>query len=379
MSNGAVALLCVALAFVAGRRFNRLTAAVALIGMMVLAAYAATLAPNPGHPPLGSALRQPVILVEYVATYLGSQFKPLGFQFALGAGLAGLGASALAGLGLATGRIAPDRANLTLVAILAFIVASAAITALGRSGFGPEQALASRYATASGIFWAALLTLAIARIAPAQRAARSTRAAAALGLLGLTAAVVLGSNALWHGDYRNIARQRAQAFERATNALLSSVDDPVSIGVAFSPVAMLNEHVLPILRRYRLNIFARPQPWPLGAEVPEARLVADPAQCLGAVDRVEAVRDTAGFRLIGWAWSTVERRPFRRLLVLSQDRRVAGFGSSGERRDDVRTAVPAVTDLFVGWAAYARAGGALAVYGLREDGALCRIGMIRAP
>ena len=68
------------------------------------------------------------------------------------------------------------------------------------------------------------------------------------------------------------------------------------------------------------------------------------------------------FELVGWAWDATERRPFRRLVVLSDDRRVLGYGSSGQPRPDVVARVPGVTHYFAGWGAYARAAGVLTVY-----------------
>ena len=102
--------------------------------------------------------------------------------------------------------------------------------------------------------------------------------------------------------------------------------------------------------------------------------MSDQAQCLGHVDRVAPVADRA-FEVLGWAWDASARQPFRRLVVLSEERRVVGFGSSGQGRPDVVARVPGVTH-FAGWAAYARVPGTLTVAGQRPDGTLCRIGTI---
>ena len=69
-------------------------------------------------------------------------------------GIAGLGLAAGALVREARGRFA-DPANAVLLAITAFVLASAALTAMGRLNFGVDQAHASRYLTPGGVFWAA--------------------------------------------------------------------------------------------------------------------------------------------------------------------------------------------------------------------------------
>jgi hypothetical protein len=378
MSNGAAALACIALVFAAARRFNRLTAAIAFAAVLLLVVYAATFTPNPGHTPLGFALRNPLTFVAYVAAYLGSMFAPLGFKPALLAGLIGLAACAVAGLALITGRLARDRVSLTLVAILVFIGTTAAMTAMGRSSFGIAQALASRYATPSAVFWAALVTLAVLWLLRAHDT-QPGNVTPALMLLGAATVASLAAIGFAQREFRFVGHSRVFELQRATDALLSSVDDAPRIRMLFPDMNLVNNVMLPVLKARQLNIFAQPETWPLGTEIPQGRLVADPAQCFGHVDRAEPVADTNAFQLVGWAWDAAAQQPFRRLVVLAGDRRVVGFGSSGIPRGDVLAQVPGVTNIFVGWAAYARSGGTLSVHGLRQDGTLCRIGAIQAP
>ena len=133
MSNGAAALACIALVFGAARLLNRLTLATALLAAVVLVTYAASLTPAPEHMPLGSVAKHPLVFIDYVAVYLGSFFAPLGLTLAWMAGLAGLAAACLVGFALFARRLAADRVNLTLIAIMTFVVATAAMTAMGRA------------------------------------------------------------------------------------------------------------------------------------------------------------------------------------------------------------------------------------------------------
>ena len=150
-------------------------------------------------------------------------FAPLGFTPALLAGLVGLAAAGLAGLALITGRLARDRVTLTLVAILLFVGMTAAMTGMGRSSFGIAQALASRYATPSAIFWAALIVLAVLWLRARERAWP------ALVLLGAGAMVSLAAIGLAQREFRFAGHLRVFYLQRASDALLSEVNDVPSI------------------------------------------------------------------------------------------------------------------------------------------------------
>jgi hypothetical protein len=373
MSNGVAALFCLALVFACARLFNRLTLALALIGLGLIVIYAATFTPNPGHTPLGFAPRHPLVFLRYVAVYLGCVFAPLGLPVALLAGALGLALTGLAALGLFTGRLERNRVNLTLVSIMSFVGLTAAMTGIGRSSFGLMQAASSRYATPSAVFWAATVTLVVAWLL----ADRNRREARAMRLLWLTSGVTMLailSTALVQREFHYKSRIRAADMSRASNAILSAVHDDSALRVLFPDVALMKNLWIPILKERRFNMFAR-QPWPLGSEVPESRLITDAARCIGAVDGVTPVADGAdAFQLVGWAWDG-DGRPFEHLVVLSPERRVIGFGSSGYPRPDVRRHHRQVSSFWTGWLAFARApGGRLGVYGLRRDGSLCRIG-----
>ena len=160
--------------------------------------------------------------------------------------------------------------------------------------------------------------------------------------------------------------------------MLSGVDDVARITRLF-PNAHLMRDFIAMLRAHRLNVFVEVPPWPLGSQVPETRLIVDPAQCPGSADAVGRVPGTDNFETAGWAWDATARQAFRRLVVLSEDRHVLGFGATVGARGEAAARVPGITHPFIGWAAYARTGGALSVYGQRQDGTLCRIDTIRTP
>ena len=242
MSNGVAALLCIAFVFVAARLFNRLTAAIALCGLVLLVCYAATFTPNPGHTPLGFAAQHPLIFIQYVSTYLGCVFAPLGLNVAFFAGALGIVVTGIAVLGLFTGRIERNRVNLTLTAILLFIVFTAAMTGIGRSSFGLAQAASSRYATPSAIFWAAAVTLTALWLS--DRAGQRTLPALVL-VCGVTLVAVLAAARVQY-EYRFQGRIRAADMARASDAILSAVPDEFGLEGAFP--------------RYRADEAAHPDP-----------------------------------------------------------------------------------------------------------------------
>jgi hypothetical protein len=380
MSNGVAALLCIGLAFLTARRFNCRTLAILLVGLALIVVYAATFTPNPGHTPLGFSLRNPLIFIHYVGVYLGSIFAPLGLKAASLAGFIGLVLLGGAALGLFTGRIARNRVNLTLVAILGFVALTAAMTAMGRASFGVGQAASSRYATPSAVFWAAAVTLVALWLLDRPRE-RPARAQPALWLLLGITFLTVATTALVQRAYRDQSRFRVVEMARASDAILSEVYDTSALKVLFPDVELIKRDRIPILKAHRLNMFSDPQLLPLGAQVSEARLADDPARCVGAIDAIEPVVEIPGaFQVRGWAWNRTTQRPPERLFVLSADRRVIGYGSSGGPRADMPAKAAGVTNLWIGWTAFAREpGGQLNVYGLLADGTLCRVGGRQAP
>lgn len=94
----------------------------------------------PHHPSMIAAIFQPMLLVEYTGTLLGSC---IGKTFSFWIGLLEI----IIFLWLTYKRY--DQRNPVIYYFIIFIILSVFITALGRSGFGIEQALSSRYKTLS--------------------------------------------------------------------------------------------------------------------------------------------------------------------------------------------------------------------------------------
>ena len=99
--------------------------------------------------------------LEFAATFLGSVGQYFGVTFSTAIGAAGV--LIWAGLGLSFVACRPpqgkhyDTSTLTLLTLAGFAIATAAMTAVGRSHMGVEQALSMRYGTFAVVFWVAVL------------------------------------------------------------------------------------------------------------------------------------------------------------------------------------------------------------------------------
>lgn len=260
-----------------------------------------------------------------------------------------------------------DRVQAVLVAVMLFVLATAAVTAAGRLNFGLWQAYSSRYRTPTAIFWAAQLIFWYrATWPPIIIARRLVVAVAALALVGL----------LWlQQAVKPELFDKAEAVHRTENALLSRVVDIDALNGAFprgGEVRVRSE----ILRQYRKSIYSEPRAAWLG-QTPAQIGPMNPGACMGAFDMVSrspfGVLD--GVRGVGWAWDREAHRAARDILLVNGQSRVVGFGRSGVRRPDVQAALHYPWAIDSGWQAVGRANGAtLTAYAVLHDGSLCQVG-----
>lgn len=99
----------------------------------------------------------------------------------------------------------------------------------------------------------------------------------------------------------------------------------------------------------------------------------NPALCLGYVDGVVAKR-RGGWRIYGWAWDVRAGAPATRIRVFDAAGGVVGDAEGHGVREDVRSAVPTVTQAEVGWTLdTARKPADLIVVAALSDGGQCRL------
>ncbi len=147
----------------------------------------------PQTPPLTALLHHPGAFIAYVLRYLGAPlFGNNGYSAFVGGAIVGIFVATTAFLAPR----APEAFSRAVawVALGFYAMLSAALTGIGRVGFGVDQSEASRYTTTSTLFL--LATVALVLVAVASRNYRWNRlpAAVALGVLGavLVAGLVAG-------------------------------------------------------------------------------------------------------------------------------------------------------------------------------------------
>jgi hypothetical protein len=216
-------------------------------------------------------------------------------------------------------RGAAKRQEVVLVAICAFVLCAAALTAAGRVRFGMEQALSSRYATPVLLFWLAVFFLFASRL-------RSP------GQIPLTVYVVsipvLLLMAWSQPRFAVTAILLAKQRSLATPALLSNVADP-RLGLASpDPSAPLQDREA--LLQARTTVFADDWTRLLGSPFGAHFAVSNDANCSGTFLKAVAL-DAAGT-----TWSAVGRASFAtpinaltRLVLTDAHERIVGYGLGG--------------------------------------------------
>jgi len=334
-ASGLVVPVLVPLALLAspaaiGRR-TRLghAAATAVAGAATVLAYLWDFAPQAHHPePALSAHRLPDA-AGYVVTYLGAAFAGGDPELAAVLGAAGLGATAVVTVTLWWAHAGLRAALLPWTFLELFALAGAVVTAVGRVGFGVEQALESRYVTLATPFWlgsAATLTLALAtwQRASAPSAARTLRIGFACGLAA--GALVPGHWAAFRTGtiemHEHAARMRGA---RRCLKHVAEAPDACFVHVHWNPPEM--RRLAARLDRLDLGPFAR---WSAPPPLASFQRLAPGPEPVGRIETVSRRGDDVDVR--GWALDPATGGPARGVLV-SQNGRVLGRAWTGLPRD----------------------------------------------
>jgi hypothetical protein len=256
---------------------------------------------------------------------------------------------------------------------------TAALTALGRLGFGAEQALTSRYSVALGVFWTGL----VMGLWPpaAQRIGVSVRSGGRrVDATGMAFVTVLLVFALCAG----LAESPSQALQnhlrsRSEPALVSyaaRVQDDDALR-ATHPIPEPSRLILPLLDWLRAE---RLGPWHAGPgdELDDAQRPVRGASrlpaCRGSVDSTTRLPD--GLRLNGWIAAPAATKPWRGLGVVDARGRPDGLGLTGFFRPDVKASGGSSSERS-GFVAYARSArgpaGYLVLFGSQAGAPLCAL------
>ncbi len=313
MANGALALLPLIVYEGLARTRLRWIGILVVVQALVLLLYFWDYHSPGHHPSWSSTLSQPVVFLEYILVFLGSW--------------AGAEAAPIVGGVIVGGttfwlwrhmrRPEPAKMSQALLLLLMFVIVTAAVTALGRAGFGVETALKSRYTTPSLYALSAAVGLAYLR-----RTWRQRWLHIFMGLVGVAA---LGEQAT-----RDFVPHHKEFLKRAaTMSIIQGTPDEEAFLKHAYPHHLHEARVADALR-LGIGVFGTPpysqmrdlvgkQIRPLSGERPDQA-------CEGGIAATLELKD-GGVRVTGWMKDPAVRHGFA-TLVAGQDGRILGFGLS---------------------------------------------------
>ncbi|MDR3562447.1 MAG: hypothetical protein P4N59_13580 [Negativicutes bacterium] len=329
LSSGIVVpFLSILLAILLGR--SRLIVAIlTIVAFSLLGCYLIGYHTPAGHSNPLEALHHLESIVTYVFVELGGPIgNTIGGVFggkiipaAAVAGIIGGMMFSIIGWTMILRRHSTPPHQVVFLSLAGFVLAMTILTATGRVGFGPEQALSSRYATPTMAFWVSLILLAAAR----SRCAGQTRTA--VMVLALTFQSMI---ALSESHFAAIGRSPSVGQIRAIPAILANVAD-LQYLKAIYPDPRFPLSASSVLRSSHTSIFSDKWANWLGTPLADHVVFADDALCQGSFDRAEKVADgpSSGWRATGQAWLAIWGKAPGKILLGDASGRVVGYGIGG--------------------------------------------------
>lgn len=248
-----VGLVALVLAASGPRRLNAIRAGVWLaLGTLVTASFLWGHEIPGHHPSLGLVFQHPLEYLLYVLKYLGAPVASFHGTLAAVAGLGALVVFCAFALSLFARRGALAKDLAPYVCFGLYAIASAAVTGVGRLGFGTEQAMSPRYVTFSSLLWVALIVFVYAALARQWPHVKSFAAKAAVCAAALCLALDLAANSAygslkWTERYRHMLPAQAE---------LESGNDPGLLQRLHPDPELVIER-RPVLRKHGLTVFRK--------------------------------------------------------------------------------------------------------------------------
>jgi hypothetical protein len=330
MANG-ILVWPVLTAQAAGLRLpRRVTIAIAAVGAAIIAAYCSSYPVPPIGMGLSGMLRHPLDASLLIGLLLGGALNPISPPLGIGASLL-----ALAGAGyLGWKQLAkPSSARpwlLALVALLVFVLMSAATTVAGRMSpqwLSRNTPVPSRLFTMVQLFWA---VLAILILYGTSRKSGSRHMILPYGALYLSL--------MFLNPQRQISAAKdwpdfLRGVDAVGAALVAGVPDEQFLSTIW-PVDAERDAEVSFLREKRLSVFAEPRAAWLGRRVSELFPTASADRCIGEVERARPIEQSpaeTSWRVEGWAWNASASRAFDYLLIADPKGIVTGLARGGFR------------------------------------------------
>ena len=304
---------------------------IALFGAAIVAYEVMDFEAPRGHGDPAETIGQIGTVLRYVTRYVTAGFEPIG----------SLGQEIIGGLSLVALLLFSIRAILRhkqsdgsvgfFLALAAFVVAAALLTALGRAKFGLGQASSSRYVTPAMIYWVALSGLAYEYFHETHRP-KWVLAGLALGVLFLTVVPfvdgVMSFRSIWANKESRIA---------AISGYLGGayVEDRLR---PIYPWPIRAHRVLGLMDKAGTGPFAVLDQFRPSQQALSATYTLNHPACIGSVDFARA-GPLEGLFLYGWAADQESKEYPRWVFALDEEKRIQAWGRVGIPRFDVGKAL----------------------------------------
>ncbi|WP_321898270.1 hypothetical protein [Paraburkholderia heleia] len=223
-----------------------------------------------------------------------------------------------------------------LLAMAAFISASAFVTAVGRIGFGVDTATLSRYTTGPLLLTASLLAfLWLNEIRPERRRWIVG------GFVFVLVMIAVAQRMVFHSTQRELYAKRVAGL-----AVRAKVyDAPYTSMIYPNPAAL--QGVATRARAAGLSIFAPDQ---RDFAVPP-QMVSASAGCIGKIDSVSATATPDRFAATGWLYDPAGKRYVSSIVIADRAGNVLGTGITGAQRPDLAP-ITGSKDRYGGWTGF---------------------------
>src|SRR5690348_7659257 len=285
------------------------------------------------------SIRHPVSLMTYAAGYLGVVLPPwvrVRDAVAVATGAAGLLIAVLATWWVVT-RKRRKSIHIVFLGLMHFAISTAVVTALGRIGFGLNQAFSSRYQTFNLLFWFSTVTLVLL-------IADELRLRWRLGIV-IAVAVATSIATLVFPLGLRASRTRTQQAEAASSALLAGIPYTPALKVLYvDPLLVWRD--AQYFREQRLFMFSDSANDHIGQPLSSIYTISPADRCQGDITDVQWVSaadllddHAPALRIAGTATRLPSKSPVDR-LILTAGGTVVGYaaamaGPFGAKHSDI--------------------------------------------
>lgn len=307
-------------------------------------------------------------LLIYILNYLSIPFIGIGGPLPMLLACCGLIIVLTLSAALTIKKKRPSPPLLAMLSISYFIIGTAAITGLGRLKFGPEQALSSRYATPTLIFWACMIGI-IASITLKSKikwVSQITNLSIIL-FLGVLSKDQIHKLDMKNGQYPGGAW--LNTLPHAWTAITTGSHDKQALSGVFMDPDYVTKASL-FLKSQNYYPF-RGMHWRVHNKPLETIYSkTDTRNCKGKIEEsISGVNQEDFTKLSGWAWDAMRGKEPHLIIITDTKDLINGIALPGVYRNDNPTKLRGVNDFFTGWHGHTSvAGSPKHVYAIIGDG-----------